>query len=384
MIVSMKLTQREQEIVALLRTNPLLNSDALATRLETTRAAINVHLSNLGKKGVILGRGYMLADQPGVVVIGGANMDIKARSFTPAVGATSNPGATRFTPGGVGRNIAENLSRLGTRTHLITAIGNDSLGDTLLRETSDAGVDVTHVLRANTTTGTYTAVLDTNGELVISVADMAASAELLPQHVDRARDLIAGADLVVLDGNLAGPTMSFAVGLATNAAARIIIEPVSVAKGAALAAVPGVIDIDHPLYLITPNRDELAAMTNLPATTASEIQAAVTQLHSRGIENVWVRLGATGSIISGPQGTSHLPAFATDVVDVTGAGDSLLAGFCHALLQGADITDAARFGHATATLTIASPETVRRDLTEQLVTRTLAGAQSLDLQPLTT
>src|SRR5580692_1363365 len=124
----------------MLRRDPLIGSEAIAERLGTSRAAVNVHLSNLGKKGVILGRGYILGDRPGAVVIGGANVDVKARSTDRARPATSNPGWASMTPGGVGRNIAENLARLGVRTFLVSAIGRDALGDTLLGQTVAAGV----------------------------------------------------------------------------------------------------------------------------------------------------------------------------------------------------------------------------------------------------
>ena len=59
-MASIALTPREREIVALLRRDPLLAPAAMAPELGTTRAAVNVHLSNLGKKGVILGRGYVV------------------------------------------------------------------------------------------------------------------------------------------------------------------------------------------------------------------------------------------------------------------------------------------------------------------------------------
>lgn len=373
----MMLTDRERQILALLRGNPMITSDAIADRLGSTRAAVNVHLSNLGKKGAILGRGYLLADEPGVVVVGGANMDVKARSHTAAVAGTSNPGVAAMSPGGVGRNIAENLARLGTRTHLVASVGRDPLGDTLIRETSDAGVHLGYVARTDTATGTYTAVLDANGELVIAVSDMAATAELSPVHIDAARDVIAGCDLLVLDGNLSAETLSYARNLGASAGIRTIIEPVSVPKAVALAALPGMFDPAHPLYLVTPNRDEIAAITGRPAGTIAEVTAAAAHLHERGVDHVWVRLGSGGSLLSGPDGVTTLPAIKAEVVDVTGAGDSLLAAFCHALLGGADLVDAARYGHAAATLTVASPYTVRPDLTERLVDATLADAGSV-------
>lgn len=366
------LTEREQQVVALLRGDPLLGSAAIADRLGMTRAAVNVHLSNLGKKGVILGRGYLLADQPGVVVVGGANVDVKARSAAPAAQRTSNPGHGSMTPGGVGRNVAENLARLGTRTHLVAAIGGDALGDTLLSQTAAAGVRTELVLRSARPTGTYTAVLDADGELVVAVADMAATDDLTPDHVGRARDVIASAGLLVLDGNLAPATLAYARDLASAAQVRAILEPVSVPKAERLAEA---ITLDRPWYAVTPNRDELAALTGLPARTDRQLRRAAADLNGRGVEQVWVRLGERGSLLSSADGEATvIPAVPTTVEDVTGAGDAMLAAFCHALLEGQDPVRAARFGHAAAALTLASSHTVRPDLTPRLVNHALATA----------
>ena len=365
MLISMNLTEREQQIVALLRRDPLIGSAAIAEQLGTTRTAVNVHLSNLGKKGVILGRGYLLSDQPGVVVIGGANIDVKAYSTAPAAQHTSNPGRGSMTPGGVGRNIAENLARLGTRTHLIAALGRDALGDGLLAQTSAAGVRLEHIERTDLPTGTYTAILDSDGELIVAVADMAATDALGPDHVSRARDLIAAAGLLVLDGNLAPATLEHARDLAGTAEVRTILEPVSVPKAHILAAT---ITADRPLFAVTPNRDELTALTGLPARTDRQLGLAADRLHRRGVEHVWVRLGVDGSFLSSSTTAgTFIPAVPTTVQDVTGAGDAGLAGFCHALLEGLGPVDAARYGHAAAALTIASRHTVRPDLTPRLV-----------------
>ena len=207
------LTDREQQIIDLLRRDPLMGSAALAQTLGTTRAAINVHLSNLGKKGVILGRGYVLSERPGAVVIGGANIDLKARSEHRATAATSNPGHASMAPGGVGRNIAENLARLGDRVHLVSVVGRDALGDNLLEHTAAAGVRIEHVARTGQATGTYTAVLDVDGELIVAIADMEATAELGSEQLHAARDVIATAGVLVLDGNLSRDAFEHALDL---------------------------------------------------------------------------------------------------------------------------------------------------------------------------
>lgn len=307
--------------------------------------------------------------RPGVVVVGGANVDLKAAGTRPLVPGTSNPGTTVVAPGGVGRNVAENLARLGTPVHLVAAVGPDALGDQLLAATAAAGVRVDRVRRDAPSTGTYTAVLDAGGDLVVAIADMAATDALSPADVDAARDLISGAALLVLDGNLGPGTVGRALDLAAVGGIRVVLDPVSVPKAARLA---GQLRPGRPVYLLTPNADELAALTGSASATHEQRLDAVRALHERGAEQVWVRLGGLGSVLSGPGGIETFPALATEVVDVTGAGDAMLAGFCHAVLGGAAPADAAAYGHAAAALTVASPHTVRPDLTDRLVESLLA------------
>lgn len=303
-----------------------------------------------------------------VVVIGGMNMDLRARSIDPFVLHTSNPGTTALAPGGVGRNVAENIARLGTSVTLISVVGDDALGDEVIDWTAEAGVDCSLVRRRPLRTGTYNALLDANGELVAAVADMAAADEISPLIVEAARDVLAAARLLVLDGNLQPGTIAYAVDLAATLGLEVALEPVSVPKAARLAPVLGP---SRPVKMITPNRAEVAALTSLPTADDDELMTAIGRLHDRGVEVVWARLGAEGSLVSDTRGVTRLAAPATDVVDVTGAGDAMMGAFCHAIVAGADPHDAARYGQAAAALTVASAHTVRPDLTDQLIRRLL-------------
>jgi pseudouridine kinase len=179
----MSLTVREQQVLDLIRESPMSSPEDLARRLGISRAAVNVYVGHLTRKGALLGRGYVLPPaRAGVVVVGGANMDIKAQITGEVIGATSNPGRASQAPGGVARNVAENLARLGTDTRLITAVGQDPAGDLLLERTAAAGVDVgPALLSPHCATGTYTAVLDAAGELVVAVAAMGVTDELTPE-----------------------------------------------------------------------------------------------------------------------------------------------------------------------------------------------------------
>lgn len=305
-----------------------------------------------------------------VVVVGGANMDIKAHSTRPAQLHTSNPGSAATSVGGVGHNVAEGLARLGTPTHLVAAVGNDSLGEQVRAGTRRAGVSVDHMITLDATTGTYLAVIDSDGELLVAVADMGITDSLTVRHLGPARDLIACAGLLVIDGNLPAGPAGWLLRLAAAAGVPVVLDPVSVPKAGPLA---DVLSPQCPVLALTPNHDELVAILGapVPATTGG-ISRAARALHDRGVEHVWVRRGTHGSLLSsrgadGRVSVTTLAAPEVTAVDVTGAGDAMTAAFVHALLRGDSPPDAARFGQMAAALTAASPETVRPDLTSGLV-----------------
>ena len=367
----MSLTHRERDIVELLRSEPMLDAASIAERIGATKAAVSVHLSNLTKKGVILGRGYVVRPEAqSVVVVGGANMDIRAHSDYVVQLRTSNPGSAITTPGGVGRNIAENLARLGSPTHLVAPVGRDAFGDQVVAMTRSAGVSVDHMIHADDPTGTYLAVMDATGELVVAVSNMVVTDKLTVRHLAPSRDLVTHADLLVVDGNIPPAPCAWLLDFAAATGVPVVMDPVSVAKARHLLAT---LSPQRPLLALTPNHDELAAIVGEPVpNTRVGIARAARQLHDVGVQHVWVRRGVRGSLLSsvGPDrrvGVTTLPAHPVAVVDVTGAGDSMTAAFVHALLRGDAPADAARFGQMAAALTVASPETVRPDLSPPLI-----------------
>jgi len=302
-------------------------------------------------------------NEPYVVVIGGANMDLHAQARTELLPGTSNPGTSQLSPGGVGRNVAEVIARLGTACHLVSVVGDDPLGVELLAHTEEAGVDVTQVRqRQGVLTGTYAAILDPAGELMVAVADMAATDLITPLVVEAAASLIRGASVLVLDGNLLQATIEHALAIAVEAGIRVVLDPVSVPKSVRLRPVLG-----PGIDLITPNRAELAAFTGLPTRTEAEIEAAIEHVRALGVLAVWVGMGREGSLLIGPSGRHRLPAVVVEPVDVTGAGDAMVGAFCHASLRGESRPDAARYGQAAAALTVTSRSTVRTDLSDELI-----------------
>ncbi|WP_265443250.1 carbohydrate kinase family protein [Flexivirga meconopsidis] len=294
-----------------------------------------------------------------VLVVGGANLDIVARTSAPLTTGTSNPGHTHVSAGGVGRNIAANLGRLGVPTRLVAAIGDNEFGVRVRAETASAGVDLTYAV-PGFGTSSYTALLDDRGELVAAVADMAGTESLRPADVPEA--IVAESGFVLLDGNLPTGVVTSVLAAAHRHAVPAVLDPVSAPKARRLRPVLG----SARIHTITPTADELQALTG-----EADPQSAADILHRTGVERVWLREGRSGSTMFTMRGVTHLPAVPADVVDVTGAGDAMTAGYVHALLSGRAEPEAIRRGAVTAYLTITSDHTVRPDLSAELVDRTL-------------
>ena len=209
------------------------------------------------------------------------------------------------------------------------------------------------------------------GELVIGVSDMAATDELTVADSAPARDLVRRARLVVVDGNLSEGLVGWLLDVAAAAAVPVVLDPVSVPKALHLRTT---LSIERPSLAITPNLDELGAVAGVaPSTDEAGIMAAAAVLHDRGVRHVWVRRGGAGSLLSERLGTGAEPVLVrlaapeVEVEDVTGGGDAMTAGFIHHYLEHGVGADAARFGQMAAALTVEVSETVRSDLTSELV-----------------
>ncbi len=117
------MTKRERQLLNWIEENPLISQRELAEKAGVTRSSVAVHISNLMKKGYITGKGYILQTTPYVTVAGGVNVDIGGRPAKTLVSRDSNPGTVQTSLGGVGRNIAHNMSLLGLDVRLVTAFG---------------------------------------------------------------------------------------------------------------------------------------------------------------------------------------------------------------------------------------------------------------------
>lgn len=293
-----------------------------------------------------------------VLVIGASGLDVKGRALSPLVLGTSNRGVIRNSLGGVGRNIAENLARLGVPTILLSAVGADKAGKRILDQVADSGIDPRHILvDAAGRTGSYVAVLDHQGGVSVSIDDMAILDRITPRYVNDRRRLFRDAAIVVVDANLSPATLKTVFRLARQYQVPVCADPTSKSLAPRLRLYL------NQLHMVTPNQAEAAALIERDSVGGrDEAIAAAKQLVARGVEIAVVTLAEMGVCYATSNESGHVPALDIEIVDLTGAGDALSAAVILGLLEEMPMDEAIRLGVSAAALTLQSRETVCHDL----------------------
>lgn len=288
--------------------------------------------------------------QPYAAVVGGINLDVCGKAFGPLIAADSNPGAVRFSPGGVGRNVAHNLSLLGAPVFLLTALAGDAWESLIRGSCKTAGIDLSHArFVPDGKTSAYLAIEGPEGDMALALCDNALAASITPDYLAEELALLNGAAAVVLDTNLPEETIRF---LAERVTAPLFADPVSVTKAEKLRPVLG------RLHTLKPNRVEAELLSGVPIRDRNSLELAASKLLSTGLRRVCISLGGEGVYCAWDAERCLCPCPETKLVNASGGGDAMMAGFVRAFLDGLPIEASARFALACSSLAVEGEETV--------------------------
>ena len=278
-----------------------------------------------------------------VTVVGGANTDICGRPAQALVRHDSAPGQVSVRHGGVGRNIACDLARLGLRTRFVTALGDDGFGASVREGCRSCGVDMSLTrIVPGARSPVYLYLSDEKGEMDAAVSDMEVMAALTPAYLRAHLSELDESDAVVLDGNLPEETIAF---LCEKLRAPIVADPVSTAKATRFASVLG------RLAAIKPNLLEARALTG--KQNPEDCADALLRL---GVGSVFLSLGAKGLLAASGEERVLLPCERTELVSATGAGDAATAAIVWATVRGLGLAAAARAAVMAGAIAAASEE----------------------------
>ncbi|GAV76787.1 PfkB domain-containing protein/PPR domain-containing protein/PPR_2 domain-containing protein, partial [Cephalotus follicularis] len=368
----------------------------------------------------VLSKGRQLKQEMGEpVVIGGMVLDIHATPSIPANPRTTTPGRINYALGGVARNVAECMSKLGTKPYMISALGLDMAGNLLLEHWKSAGLPTEGIRKHQyIETPVICNILDVNGEVAAGVAGVEAIETFLtPEWIQQFKCKISSSSILMVDANLNPPALEVSCKMAAESNTPVWFEPVSVAKSRRIASVAKYIT------LASPNEDELVAMANTLSggdifhpierndgrDNSSEflfqmLKPAIWVLLEKGIKTVIVTLGSDGVFLCSKGGSSfkrsglgqfkptgfsrqlyeimisscppnwfsgpmksqrsshlfavHLPALPASVVRLIGAGDCLVGGTIASICAGLDVMRSVAVGIAAAKAAVESKTNV--------------------------
>jgi pseudouridine kinase len=288
-----------------------------------------------------------------LVCIGGACIDRKYMCVEQARPGTSNPARASRSFGGVARNVAENLARLGVPVSLLSVVGDDENGAALLQHAENSGIDTSLIFRdGGKVTSEYTAIVDPQGELVLGVADMRAVESITEAQIARHWPTIERAGRLFVDCNVSAQVLAFCIECCRAGTVQLTVDAVSEVK---VRKLPQRLDGVALLFL---NEGEGAAYLGAPARASS--------VRERGARSVVLTRGARGVVVAGDVET-EVSAPPARCIDPTGAGDALVATTLYRLLQGDKLVDAVRIGTLGAALTVESNASVHPDLSAWIV-----------------
>ncbi|GLC88474.1 carbohydrate kinase [Lysinibacillus piscis] len=357
------MNDREQALLALIRQNPFMSQQEMADVMSLSRPVLANLVSSLMKQGKIVGRAYILPEENDIVCIGGANLDRKFHVKGDVQFGTSNPASSSFSIGGVGRNIAENLGRLQHRVTMLTTAGKDADWQAI-HEASEPFMNLRYVEQlANASTGSYIAIMDEAGELALAVANMDVYDYLLPSYLQQHEPMLTNAGCFVVDLNCPKETVVYIQQLAIARKIPLVIVPVSSPK---MNRLP---DTLQGVTWFICNTDEAETIVGQTIQTAEDYKRALVHLQHLGAEHVVITAGSKGVYVASTEQTPlHIEAKKIEKIeDVTGAGDAFVSAVIHGWLIGQPFTTCIEAGLTNAKYTLASPYTVRPELSASLL-----------------
>ncbi|MFI3128581.1 MAG: carbohydrate kinase family protein [Bacillota bacterium] len=289
------------------------------------------------------------------IVVGGCNVDIFGKSIGKIIPADSNIGKIGIFAGGVGRNIAENIARLGESTQMLSALGNDANADFLRNNLQSLGIDYSLSENMEISSSCYMFIADNTGEMQLAVSDMeiydVATRGMLLGKFDK----INQNEILVMDTNFSQDVIDCVF---ENTTIPIFVDTVSTKKAEKIKK-----HLSKITY-IKPNALEAEVLTGIAVTDEVSAIKACEKLIESGVKCVFLTLSEKGGIAMTKDEVAKAEIFKTEVVNATGAGDSFVGGAVFGILQGASLAEILNLAMASASICVESQDTISKNLTK--------------------
>lgn len=299
-----------------------------------------------------------------VVVIGGTNIDILGIPKEELIYQDSNIGNVKTSLGGVGRNIAENLCRLGSDTQLVSIMGCDPYGDLVVEEAKKIGLKLHNsLILKEIETSLYISILDGDGDMEIALSSMDSIENLNIDFIRTKKKLIEDAKVCIIDANIPVETIEFV--LRNFNKTDFFLDTVSTAKAERMK------DLIGYFHTIKPNKIEAEKLTGMDINTDEDLRKAIEYFHNEGVKEVVITLSGDGVVYSDGDEISRLKGESPRIVNATGAGDAFMAAISYGHMQGFSIEEKVRFGIGASFLAMDHENTINPGMSVENINKKL-------------
>lgn len=309
--------------------------------------------------------------EPYILVLGASIVDITGFSSVKYRAFNSNPGCVKVSLGGVCRNIAETTSRLGVKTKFISTLGDDEHGRSILEHSRLMGYDMSDSLfLKGCTTPTYMAILDEKGEMVSAIVDMWSATQMDANFIDTKKEIIEGADYTFVDSDQ--PDLLEHILKTYKGKTKFVLDPISAAKAETIK------HLIPYFHTIKPNRFEAEVLVGYSLNSTESLLQASEDLLALGVENVFISLDENGIFYANKASRGIMMARHAVVKNVTGAGDSFVAGLGYGFMHQMNLHDTVKFAIGMSLLTISHESTIHPEMSLEKVLSILEATEWVD------
>ena len=274
-----------------------------------------------------------------ILVIGSINMDMVINTpVLPKLGETLMGSGFMTSGGGKGANQATAIAKINGKCNMIGAVGCDEFGKVLCDNLESYGVDTCGVSRLECNSG-VAVITVCNGDNHI-IVDMGANGKVTPELIDKNMDLVKQADIVVMQLEIPMETVVYAAKKTREYGGKVLLNPAPAAK------LPD--ELLHNVDILIPNEHEAEIITG-----TADMAEAIEILKGSGVGQIIITLGSEGSIYTDGDKVKTSPAFKTQAVDTTAAGDTFIGAYCAAVCEGKDTDYAVKFASLASSITVA-------------------------------
>lgn len=268
-------------------------------------------------------------------VVGSINMDMTVKAERiPLKGETLKGWDLQYIPGGKGANQAVAMAMLGAEVKMFGCVGDDAAGESLVKNLRDTGVETGHIkVVPGVPTGLAMITVGENDNTIIVVAGTNNHVDI--DYVNEVKDSILECEIVLLQHEIPQETVEYVISLCADNGVKVVLNPGP--------ARPVKQEILEKVTYLTPNEHEAVILFGR--------DISFEEMMKRYPEKLVITQGSRGVSTCLKNGEVILvPARKANVVDTTGAGDTLNGAFTVAVTEGKGIAEALAFANTAAGL----------------------------------